>query len=361
MKVLVLSCQTGGGHNACGRYIKEELNINNIECDFKDYFDILGNNAKDMAEKIYLNTTKGNGNVFKIVYTLGEKYSDTGLTSPVYLFNKLRRNKLYDYIKENGYDLVICTHLFPAMALTALKKDGKSIKFINVATDYRVIPLWEETDPDYFVIPHISLKDEFIRKGFREDIILPFGISVASSFGSVNKGSGLPNDKDVVLICSGSMGFGKIKEIVLRLLDEIDNVYFAVICANNKELYNDLLKIDNPNLIVKGYVNNINEYMIDSKIVLTKPGGLTSTEVAVIGKPMIHLMPIPGVENYNARFFEDNGLSLSANSVEDVVIKTKSLLNDKNKQEDMIKSQNEVINKNSAKDLASFIIKQFKN
>ena len=39
MKVLVLSCQTGGGHNACGRYIKEELNINNIECDFKDYFD----------------------------------------------------------------------------------------------------------------------------------------------------------------------------------------------------------------------------------------------------------------------------------------------------------------------------------
>ena len=96
MKVLVLSCQTGGGHNACGRYIKEELNINNIECDFKDYFDILGNNAKDMAEKIYLNTTKGNGNVFKIVYTLGEKYSDTGLTSPVYLFNKLRRNKLYE-------------------------------------------------------------------------------------------------------------------------------------------------------------------------------------------------------------------------------------------------------------------------
>ena len=75
------------------------------------------------------------------------------------------------------------------------------------------------------------------------------------------------------------------------------------LCANNKELYNDLLKIDNPNLIVKGYVNNINEYMSDSKIVLTKPGGLTSTEVAVMGKPMIHLMPIPGVENYNARFF----------------------------------------------------------
>lgn len=361
MKVLVLSCQTGGGHNACGRYIKEELNNNHIECDFKDYFDILGNNAKDMAEKIYLNTTKGNGNVFKIVYSLGEKYSDTGLTSPVYLFNKLRRNKLYDYINANGYDLVICTHLFPAMALTALKKEGKGIKFINIATDYRVIPLWEETDPDYFVIPHISLKEEFVKKGFKEDILLPFGISVASSFRKTNKCTELPKDKDVVLICSGSMGFGKIKELVIELLNEINNVYFAVICANNKELYNDLLKIDNPNLIVKGFVNNINEYMSDSKIVLTKPGGLTSTEVAVMGKPMIHLMPIPGVENYNAKFFEENGLSLRANSIEEVVNNTKYLLNNHSKQEEMIKKQGEIINKNSAKDLVDFIIKQFKN
>ena len=101
--------------------------------------------------------------------------------------------------------------------------------------------------------------------------------------------------------------------------------------------------------------------MNDSKIVLTKPGGLTSTEVAVMGKPMIHLMPIPGVENYNARFFEENGLSMSANSVEDVVSKTKYLLSDYSKQKDMVKRQCRVINKNSARDLASFIIKQFKN
>ena len=34
MKVLVLSCNTGGGHNSCGKYICEELESNNIECDF---------------------------------------------------------------------------------------------------------------------------------------------------------------------------------------------------------------------------------------------------------------------------------------------------------------------------------------
>ena len=62
--------------------------------------------------------------------------------------------------------------------------------------------------------------------------------------------------------------------------------------------------------MVKGFVNNINEYIGASTIALTKPGGLTSTEVGVIRKPMIHIMPIPGVENYNADFFRKTDLVL---------------------------------------------------
>ena len=90
MKILVLSCSTGGGHNACGHYIEKEFKENNIVCDFVDYFEILGPKAKERSEKIYLDTTKGNGKVFKLAYKLGEAYSKTGITSPVYSFNKLR-------------------------------------------------------------------------------------------------------------------------------------------------------------------------------------------------------------------------------------------------------------------------------
>ena len=56
MKVLILSCSTGGGHNSCARYIEEELKDNNIECEFKDFFDIVNTKAKDMSSKIYLKT-----------------------------------------------------------------------------------------------------------------------------------------------------------------------------------------------------------------------------------------------------------------------------------------------------------------
>ena len=360
MKILVLSCSTGGGHNACGHYIEKEFKENNIICDFVDYFDILGSKAKRRSEKIYLGSTKGNGSIFKIAYKLGEAYSKTGITSPVYVFNKLGKNKLYSYIKKNNYDLVISPHLFPAMAVTTLKKEGKDIKLINVATDYHVIPFWEETKPDYFVIPHITLKDDFVKKGFNEEILLDFGISVSSSFHKIKNNLGLPTNKEIVLITSGSMGFGKMEEIVKSLLEHIPNVYVVAICGNNKELYSELKKINNPNLIVRGYVNNINEYIAASTIVLTKPGGLTSTEVGVIRKPMIHLMTIPGVENYNAEFYKKNGLSLVSNNVEEVKMNTAKLLKDKNMQMKMVENRSKMINRDSAKDLVSFMLNNFK-
>ena len=357
MKILVLSCSTGGGHNACGHYIEEEFKENNIICDFVDYFDILGPKAKKRSENIYLGTTKGNGSIFKLAYKLGEAYSKTGITSPVYSFNKLGKNKLYAYIKENNYDLVISPHLFPAMAVTTLKEEGKDIKLINVATDYHAIPFWEETKPDYFVIPHSTLKQNFIKKGFKEEILLDFGISVSSSFHEIKNNLYLPTNKDMVLITSGSMGFGKMKEIVKRLLEDIPNIYVVAICGNNQNLYSELKKLDNSNLLVKGYVNNINEYIAASDIVLTKPGGLTSTEVGVMRKPMIHLMPIPGVENYNAEFFEKNGLSLISKNVEEVIMNTTRLLEDKNMQNMMVEKQSKIINRNSAKDLVDFVLK----
>ena len=234
MKILVLSCSTGGGHNACGHYIEKEFKENNIECDFADYFDILGPNAKEKIEKIYLDSTKYNGNIFKVVYKLGEVYSKTGITSPVYGLNKFGKNKLYSYITENNYDLIISSHLFPSMAATTLKKEGKDIKLINVATDYHVIPFWEETKPDYFVIPHSTLKDDFIKKGFEKEILLDWGIPVASSFYKTENNLNLPTNKDVILITSGSMGFGKMKDIVKSLLEYIPNTYIVAICGNNK-------------------------------------------------------------------------------------------------------------------------------
>ena len=75
---------------------------------------------------------------------------------------------------------------------------------------------------------------------------------------------------------------------------------------------------------------------------------------------MIHIMPIPGVENYNAKFFERNHLSLVSNNIEEIITNTDKLLKDKNMQEHMQENQSKIINRNSAKDLVDFVLKNFK-
>ena len=166
MKIVVFTCSTGGGHNACAKYIKEEFNLNGIECDIKDYFELVGDKASNVAEKLYLDSTKGKGSIFGGVYKLGELYSKTNIPSPVYGLNMLVKEKLKKYLKENNYTLAIGTHLFPCLALTKLKKE-ENINFINVATDYECIPFWEETNPNEFVIPSILLTKPYtIKFGF---------------------------------------------------------------------------------------------------------------------------------------------------------------------------------------------------
>lgn len=358
MKIVVFTCSTGGGHNSCAKYIAEEFNKYGIHADVEDYMLLAGDKASSRAEKLYLGSTKGNGNIFKTVYKLGELYNKTGIKSPVYAFNKMVVKKLDKFLLDNSYDLAIGTHVFPCMALTELKKK-RNIKFINVATDYECIPFWNETNPDVFVIPSNKLIDRFVEKGINKDVLLPIGIPVASSFFEVKNDLDLPSNKDIILLTSGSMGFGEMENCVLKILNDID-AYLVAVCGSNIELKKKLDSIDNDNLIVKGFINNMNEYMNKANVIIAKPGGLTSTEITMMRKPFVLMMPIPGVENYNASFFENNKMAVRAKTLDEVVSLTKKILLDKTLQEEMINNQAKYINRNSAKDLVDYVIENYK-
>ena len=356
MKILIISCSTGGGHNACAKYILEELKNNNIEAEFKDFYDIVNKKAKKLSEKLYLSTLNGNGKIFKVVYKLGELYSKTKLKSPVYSVNKLHKKKLYNYIIQNKIDLVITTHIFPALTLTAIKK----VPFLLVATDYTACPFMEEANPNYYVIQN-GIEKDFINKGIDEKKLLKTGIPVSSNFiknaKSIRYNLNIDKEK-TILIMLGSMGFGNINKIVNNLL-EIDNTKIIIVTGSNKELYNKLKKIKNKKLITLGYVHNMNDLIYSSDIVVSKPGGLSSTEIASINKPLIHAFAIPGIETINTNFFYNHKMSIKCNNENEIIQNIIKLLNDNKLQKEMIKSQSKIINKNSASDLVKFIKSNF--
>lgn len=361
MKVLILSCNTGGGHNSCARYIEEELNSNNIECEFKDFFDIVNPKMKEMASKIYLASLKQNGLFFKGAYFLGEKYSDTRITSPVYLVNKLHTNKLEEYIRDNKFDLVINTHLFPSLTLTAINKDNENkIKFITIATDYEPCPFMEESKPNMLIIPR-DLEDKFIKKGNSKDIIKSLGIPISSRFvdnaRDIRDELGINIDDKLILVMLGSMGFGNIFELLDKLNRE--NYKIIVVCGNNNKLLDSMKDKQYKNVIPLGFINNINDYIYTSDVVISKPGGLSSTEIAALRKPLIHMFAIPGIETYNVNYFNSHNMSLNASNVCEVIDQIRMLLDNTKLREEMINNQIKYINDKSGRDLVLLIKNSF--
>lgn len=364
MKILILSCGTGGGHNSAALAVKEELDRRNIANEFKEYLEIINKKLENYVNSLYIKSTHRNGKVFKTAYKLGELYTKTKIKSPIYALNSFSKRKLYEYIRDNDFDYVVTTHLFAAQALTTIKKQEK-IHFVAIATDYVCIPFWEETNPDYLIVPSKELEESFLSKGIKKEKLVPLGIPVSSSFALEYDKSkeieelGLEKDKKYILILTGSMGFGNTTQILKKLLDKADEkTRFIISCGNNKKLLNTIKEIENPNVLALPFTKEIYRYMRSSDVILSKPGGLTSTEIATMNKPFIHTMPIPGCENYNANYFDEKKMSIKCNTVDEIVDNTYKLLNDENLKREMIENQKKYIDKNACKKICDFIIEQ---
>ena len=257
--------------------------------------------------------------VFGLLYKAGRAISTPKHKSPVYWANRLYRDKLYEHLISRSFDAVVTSHLFPAEVLTSLKRENRlPVKTLAIATDYTCIPFWEETECDYYILPHKDLVEEFRKKQMPKEKLYPLGIPVSKPFrtrGSRQEAReilGLPSRLPVFLIMTGSMGYGRIEDTIQELVNLYGSrAVIVVICGNNAKLKESLENQckGHPNVIIQGFTKKIPLYMDACDVLFSKPGGLTSTEAAVKGVPLIHTAPIPGCENRNAAFFARRGMS----------------------------------------------------
>ena len=358
MKVLILSCDTGEGHNSAGRAIMECIKMHGDEADMLDIMMLSGKRTSRMVGGGYCNVVKHTPAFFSFLYKIGMALSSDKRKSPVYYANCLLAKKLKKYIDTNEYDIIVTVHLFPAETLTYMKSKGMlKQKVVAVETDYTCIPFWEETNCDYYIIPHKELSEEFKVRGIPRHKLRPYGIPVKQDFSkprmkkTAREACHIPIDANVYLIMSGSMGFGKIQIFVADLLVRAKkDDYIVVICGNNKKLYNILNKefgrFDNVKIL--GYTTHIASYMDASDVLFTKPGGLTSTEAAVKGIPVVHTNPIPGCETKNLEFFTTKGLSVSSRKFSGQIAAGRNLAHDTLRQDAMRNAQSNTIPKDAS-------------
>ena len=106
------------------------------------------------------------------------------------------------------------------------------------------------------------------------------------------------------------------------------------------------------------FTDKVPELMNISDFVVTKPGGLTSTESLVSGLPIIIINPIPGQEEQNAEFLVNNGAAIWIKKEDNIARVLKNLYRDKEKFKSMAKSAKKIAKPNSTKNICEILLKK---
>ena len=173
MKVLILSCDTGQGHNSAARAVFEAFDRRGNVCEMFDPLTLGRKRTAHIVSATYSGMLRKAPAVFGVLYRAGDIYSSTGITSPIYRANTHYADSLREYITSNSFDAVVSTHLFSMEALTAIRrKPYFAVPCFGVLTDYTRIPFFAETDLDGYFIPHDDLMDEIKVRSAKNERVL---------------------------------------------------------------------------------------------------------------------------------------------------------------------------------------------
>ncbi len=335
MKTLILTCNTGQGHNSSAAAIQEVFVSNGHECNIADTLSFLSKGASKIVDTCFTAIYRHIPKAFNLGYTHTDVHigklgaADTLLKVLIPGSKRLQR-----YIVENGYTHVICVHIFSAIMLTMLREQfGTAVSVSFLTTDYTYYPLMEKVDVDLYLLPHADLKDQFCQSGIAPEKLVPTGMPVRRAFltpqnkQEARKALGLSDQERIIFMMGGSMGCGPIEELVRTLSSASDdNTRILIACGTNTKLLRNLQKLASNNIHPFRYADNIHQIMSAADLFITKPGGISITEAATLGLPILLLDFVGGCETQNYRFFTEHQYAFGCENIADAVTKCHDLL-----------------------------------
>ena len=376
-KILISYASYGGGHLSAAKNIKEyiEENYNDTEVILFDYMKYINKVIDKIGIKAYseINTN--------IPWLWGQIYYRT--QNPIFekifsLSNKVISYKLARIFRLEKPDVIISTHFFSSHICSILKKKGKiASKIGTVITDYGESPYSEwisgHENIDYIFVAHSGIKTTLIEKGVDENKVFVTGIPVSGRFlldynqNEILESLNFSDDKKTILFFGGGeMGLGKSRtiDIFKTLIKEHPEFQIIVIAGKNEALKTSFEEIlneysTNNTVRVLGFTDKVPELMSISDLVITKPGGLTTTECLVSNLPIVVINPIPGQETENADFLVNSGCGIWIQKNDNISDALNIILNDETKLIQLKNNTKLVAKPNSTKDICSIILNNF--
>lgn len=316
MRVLILTCNTGGGHNAVAAALAESFRRLGVSSDTADGLSFISQKASRFVSKWHTRFYRRYPKLYKAGYMSAENDAESNdRDNPVYRYMARGARRLDRAIQDGGYDAVVCVHVIPAMMMTELRRQHETGPvFCFVATDYTCSPTVGGCTPDICVIPHEELAEEFVSCGIARETLLAVGIPVRAVFRergdrtAARSELALPPEGRHIVLMSGSIGCGPMADIAAELEKRMERGDFAsVLCGSNRQMLYALRRRGFRRVEAVGFTNRVHRYMDSADVLVSKPGGISITEAGTRGTPLLLADMVGGCETRNQEFFHARG------------------------------------------------------
>jgi len=342
-RILVLSASVGAGHLRAAqavelalREVVPEATVRNI-----DVLELTNAPFRRLYGKFYLDLVNKAPHVLGYFYDLLDQPSRSGKNRTDRLrlaVEKLNLRKFIQLVKDEPWDLVINTHFLPAEIIASLRRKGElSLPQVTATTDFETHRLWVNQPCDRYFTATVEGARYLQHWGVSAGDITVTGIPIHTSFakpkdrGECLARHGLTGDRPILLQLSGGFGVGPIAKLYRALLDISRPIELVTIAGRNEAVKKELEAIEVPSrhrAKILGFTDQIDELMAVADVVVSKPGGLTTSETLARGAVMAIVNPIPGQESRNSDYLLENGAAIKVNALGTLAYKMDNLLED---------------------------------
>lgn len=305
MNVLILSGKFGMGHWAAAEALRERVLEQYPEaqvslCDLWE--EALSPDSARVLYRGFSLLVRYSPRIYNAVHRITED-----MMTPAYLstpfYPQLKR-----LLRDTSPEWIISTHPVCAQAVYYYKRrQGRSFVAATCVTDVTCHSEWIHPYTDFYMVPSDSVRDGFIEKGISPEHIWVTGIPVRQSFRQVQAVP--PTPKRRLLIMGGGLGLIPRDPAFYAALSSLKDVETTVITGRNLR-FAAYLCTHFPALRVHGYVTNVSDFMANSDLLLSKPGGITVFEAISAGLPIAAWEPFLEQEQHNADFLVDQRLGV---------------------------------------------------
>jgi processive 1,2-diacylglycerol beta-glucosyltransferase len=368
MRVLIATVTAGGGHVAAAAALEEAwcaLRPEDVveRVDLLRFFSPL---HKRIHGDGYIKLVEHAPDIWGMVF---KKTDDAAVARRLNKWKRIlpsaSRIRFARFVKKLVPDVVLCTHYAPLEILRQLK-EKLPLFCVSVVTDFEAHALWMDSSVDLYCVAAEETKARLVARGAAKRNVIATGIPISAKFlakidlRAIRKNLELRDDLPTLLVLGGGFGMGPVAEILTEV-DKVEHEFQTIVVAGrNEKLQRELSKRDykHPTRIL-GFATNMHELMSAADLIVTKPGGLTSSEALALGKPMFILNPIPGQEAANSDFLLERGAAAKANRIEDLPYRIEQLLGSP-KLKEMARAAKALGKPNAAREICEVVVERMK-